>query len=120
MVVTIGSKNAMRKTLARLGQHALPEYGVVITPYVFREQAIADFKVTLGAGATVAAAGGQITDRTQSKYGNVAYGRKRKGLIGVESARTPRAGNVERAKQLAAERRLQSSKKSDEDSNPIV
>ena len=105
IVVSISSKNAFRKRLARLGQHALPEYNVVITPYVCRDQAIADFKVTLGAGAAVAAAAGQSTDRTQAKYGNVSHGRKRKGLIGVESARTPRAGNVARARDLAARRR---------------
>jgi hypothetical protein len=91
--------------LGLLGTHALSEYGVAITPYVCREQAIADFKVTLGAGAAVAAAAGQGTDRTQAKYGNVSHGRKRKGLIGVESARTPRTGNIARVRDLAAKRR---------------
>ena len=105
MIITIGSKNAMRKTLTRLGHHALPEYEVDITPYVCREQAIADYKATLGAGAAVAAAAGQGTDRTQSKYANVSYGRKRQGLIGVESARKPRTGNVARVRDLAARRR---------------
>jgi hypothetical protein len=106
LVVSISSKNAFRKKLARLGEHALPEYNVVITPYVLRDQAIADYKVTLGAGVAVAAAAGQCTDRTQAKYGYAAHGRKRRGLIGVESARTPRAGNVARAHELAAARRL--------------
>jgi hypothetical protein len=113
MVVSSSSKNAMRKSLARLGQHALPEYGVTITPYVLRDQAIADFKATLGAGVAVAASAGQGTDRTQSKYGWVQHGRKRRGLIGVESARTPRAGNVARARKLGDRRQLRSLKKPD-------
>jgi hypothetical protein len=105
LVISVHSKNASRKKLWRLGRIALPECGVSITPNVCRHQVIADFKVTLGAGASVAAAAGQSTDRTQAKYGNVSHGRKRKGLIGVESARTPRADNVARAHGLAAKRR---------------
>jgi hypothetical protein len=103
LVVSISSQNAFRKKLGRLGKHPLPKYDVEVTPYVLRDQAI---KATLGAGVAVAAAAGQCTDRTQSKYGNAADGRKRRGLIGVESARKPRAGNVEPAHELAAARRL--------------
>src|SRR5664279_992028 len=43
LVVSISSKNAMRKALAQLGRRALPEIGdIVITPYVLRHQALAD------------------------------------------------------------------------------
>lgn len=109
LVVSIGSKNTMRKKLGRLGQHALPG-DVTITPYVCRHQLVADYKRTLGAGAKVAAAAGQCNDRTQAGYGNVAYGRMRAGIIGIESGRTPRAGNVARAHKLAATRRRRRSK----------
>jgi hypothetical protein len=102
LVVAISSKDAVRKGLNRLGEIALPDCDEVITPYVCRNQVIADFKVSLGAGGQVAAAAGQCTDRTQAEYGRVEHGRKRRGLIGVESTRAPRTGNVERARDLAA------------------
>jgi hypothetical protein len=106
LVINVRSKNASRKKLGRLGKILLPEDDdEAITPYVLRNQVMADFKATLGAGAEVAAAAGQCTDRTQAEYGNVAHGRKRKGLIGVDSTRKPRAGNVARARELGAERR---------------
>lgn len=120
LLITIRSKNASRKKWALLGRHALPECDVTITCLVCRHQALADFKATLGAGAEVAVAAGHCTDRTQAKYGYAAHGRKLKGLIGVESPRTPRAGNVARGKQLAAKRRLKSSKASDDESEPNV
>jgi len=105
MVITIRSKNTSRKKLARLGQIALPDCDVTITPYVCRNQLIADFKATLGAGAAVAAAAGHCTDRTQAKYGHAQHGRKRPGLIGVACKRAPRAGNVARGHELASKRR---------------
>ncbi|MDQ2079051.1 hypothetical protein RA307_02575 [Xanthobacteraceae bacterium Astr-EGSB] len=105
MVVSISSKNAMRKALERLGKRALPEVPVTITPYVFRHQAIADLKATVGAGGDVAVAAGHCTDRTQSHYGRVEHGRKSKGFIGVKSSRKPQVGNVERGAELAANRR---------------
>jgi hypothetical protein len=66
MVVSLRSKNAMRKSLAHLGRRALPEVAVAITPYVLRHQIIA---ATVGAGTEVAAAAGHRTDRTQARYG---------------------------------------------------
>jgi hypothetical protein len=105
LVVSLRSKNAMRKSLGRLGARALPEVNVVITPYVLRNQLIADLKATVGAGGEVAAAAGHCIDRTQAKYGRVAHGRKRKGYLGVTSAGKPSAGNVARAHTLAAARR---------------
>jgi hypothetical protein len=105
MVITIRTKDAHRKKLARLGQDALPQYGVTITAYVCRNQLIADLKATRGGGGEVAAAAGQCTDRTQAKYGRVAHGRKRRGFIGVECKRAPRTGNVAKARELAARRR---------------
>jgi hypothetical protein len=111
LVIAIGSKNAARKALGRLGESALPECEEAITPNVCRNQVIADFKATLGAGAEVAAAAGQGTDRTQAGYGRVEHGRKRRGLIGVESTRPPRTGNVARAHALAAKRKAATPKR---------
>jgi hypothetical protein len=105
LVVSLSSKNAMRKSLARLGARALPEVDVVITAYVIRNQAIADLKATVGAGGEVAAAAGHCVDRTQAKYGCAVHGKPRKGFIGVVSARPPRADNVDRAHSLATARR---------------
>jgi hypothetical protein len=100
LVVSLRAKDASRKKLLRLGKIALPDCDVNITPYVFRNQVIADFKVTLGAGVAVAAACGHCTDRTQSKYGLVQHGRRRRGLIGVASERVPQTGNVARTAKL--------------------
>jgi hypothetical protein len=105
IVVSMPGKNKGRMKLRALGNAALPGCNVNITPYVCRDQAAADFKATLGAGAAVAAACGQGTDRTQSKYGRVEHGRKRLGIIGVECERAPRTGNVARAYALAAKRK---------------
>jgi hypothetical protein len=105
MVVSMREKDHARRKLKSLGQIALPECDVTITPYVFREQIIADLKVTFGAGAVVAAAAGQGNDRTQAFYGCAQHGRKRRGFIGVECKRPPRTGNVARAHDLAATRK---------------
>jgi hypothetical protein len=99
-VVSLASKDASRKKLLRLGKIALPDCDVNITPYVCRNQVIADYKVTLGAGVAVAAAAGHCTDRTQAKYGYVQNGRRRRGLIGVASQMAPRTGNIARAREL--------------------
>jgi hypothetical protein len=115
MVITLQSKDASRKKLARLGVAALPDCDVRITPYVCRHQVIADIKATRGAGGDVAAAAGHCTDRTQSKYGRVVHGRKRRGLIAIESNRAPRTGNIDRARALASKaRRPLQTKKSEE------
>ena len=100
MVVSLDSKEASRKRLLRLGKIALPGCNVNITPYVFRNQVIADFKATVGAGAAVAAACGHCTDRTQAGYGYVQHGRRRRGLIGVASQIAPRTGNIRRTGNL--------------------
>lgn len=105
IVVSLPGKNKCRMKLRALGRAALPGCNVGITPYVFREQVVADFKATLGAGADVAAACGHCTDRTQSQYGRVEHGRKRPGIIGIECLRAPRTGNVARAYALAAKRK---------------
>ena len=96
LVVTLHSKEASCKKLLRLGKLALPDLQVNITPYVFRNQVIADFKATVGAGVAVAAACGHCTERTQAKYGLVQHGRRRRGLIGVASERVPETGNIAR------------------------
>ena len=101
MVVSIESKNAIRKAIKLLGEKALPKSNVTITPSVMRHQLIADLKRTFGAGEEVASASGHGTERTQAKYGYIQHGRKRKGYIQISSARKPRAGNVERARQLS-------------------
>ena len=79
IVICTESKNAVRKAMAKIGKRALAELGnVVLTPYVFRHQLIADFKKTLGGGEDVAAAAGQGTDSTQSHYAGAASGRERR------------------------------------------
>jgi len=100
IVVSLDNKNAMRKSLRRLGRRVFPELDETITAYVIRHQVLADLKATAGAGETVAGAAGQCTDRTQSLYGRVEHGRHRKGFIGVTSARTPRVGNAARGAAL--------------------
>jgi hypothetical protein len=100
LVVSLHSKEASRKKLLRLGKLALPNLQVNITPYVFRNQVIADFKATVGAGVAVAAACGHCTERTQAKYGLVQHGRRRRGLIGVASERVPETGNIARTAHL--------------------
>jgi hypothetical protein len=100
LVVSLHSKEASRKKLLRLGKLALPDLQVNITPYVFRNQVIADFKATVGAGVAVAAACGHCTERTQAKYGLVQHGRRRRGLIGVASERVPETGNIARTANL--------------------
>jgi hypothetical protein len=106
IVICTTSKNAVRKAMAKIGKRALPELGdVMLTPYVFRHQLIADFKKTLGGGEDVAAAAGQGSDRTQSHYAGANYGRKREGIISITALRRPRCGNVERARALGRTRR---------------
>lgn len=104
MVVSIKSKNAVRKAIKVLGETTFPECEVTMTPSVMRHQLIADLKKTFGAGEEVAAASGHGTDRTQARYGYLQHGRKRWGYIGCLSARTPRAGNIERTKLFAQEK----------------
>jgi hypothetical protein len=70
-------------------------------PSVLRHQLIADLKVTFGGGEKVAAAAGHGNDRTQARYESIQHGRKRKGYLTITSARTPRSGNVDRARQLS-------------------
>jgi len=101
IVICTPSKNAVRKALADLGAKALPEVPVTITAYVCRHQLLADLKATFGAGETVATAAGQCTDRTQSHYGYVQRGRKRKGYVSINAKRPPRLGNAERARHLS-------------------
>jgi hypothetical protein len=104
--VSVSSKDALRSALARLGWRALPELKrITITPNVIRNQTIADIKCTVGAGEETASAAGHCNDRTQSLYGRVEHGRKRRGFLGVTSARRPRASNVARARELAKARR---------------
>lgn len=104
MVVSVKSKNSVRKAIKVLGEKTFPEGEVTITPSVMRHQLIADLKKTFGAGEEVAAASGHGTDRTQAKYGYLQHGRKRRGYIGFLSARTPRAGNIERTKLFSQEK----------------
>jgi hypothetical protein len=103
---------------------ALPEIGdIVITPYVLRHQALADIKVTVGAGAEAAAAAGHCTDRTQVRYGRTEHGRKRKGFLGAKSLRQPRTSNVVRAHALAdaqRERSLNGAKPDEEEMAPLT
>lgn len=107
LMINLPSKNAHRKKLKRLGEAALPEYGVTITGYVCRHQIIADLKATFGAGLVVAGAAGQTSDRTQANYGRAEHGRKRRGWISIEYLRVPRVGNVTRARDLGRARRLE-------------
>jgi hypothetical protein len=60
MVISVRSKNSSRKKLHRLGQIALPEYDVTITPYVCRNQVIADCKATFGGGVEGRCRGGGV------------------------------------------------------------
>jgi hypothetical protein len=110
IIVSIESKDAVRKAIARLGRKALPELEVAITPYVLRHQRLADLKATFGAGELVASAAGHSTDRTQAKYGSVQHGRKLKGYISIVAARPPRCGNVERARRLFRNKGLRKKK----------
>ena len=100
LVVSIESKNALRKAMTKLGAKTFPTIEDNITPNVARHQLIADMKKTFGAGEIVAAAAGQGTERTQSRYGYYQHGRKRRGYVSVVTARPPRAGFTDRVKRL--------------------
>lgn len=102
-IISLEDTNAMRKAVARLGRKALGP-AVVITPYVFRSQVIADLKKTAGAGVVVAAAAGHCTDRTQSHYGRVECGRRRPDFISATALRAPVAKNGEYLREFAAAR----------------
>jgi hypothetical protein len=100
IVVSIVSKDAVRKAITRLGEDALGEVDFSITAYTIRHQVLADLKATFGGGETVASAAGHSTDRTQSKYALVHLGRKLIGYISITALRRPRTGNVERGREL--------------------
>ncbi|MEH2473330.1 hypothetical protein V1281_005484 [Nitrobacteraceae bacterium AZCC 2161] len=102
LVVSVDSKNALRKAMTRHGRRTMPALQGNITPNVARHQLLADLKRTFGAGEIVAAAGGHGVDRTQSHYGFHQQGRKRRGYVEVFAARTPRCGSVEHARSLSA------------------
>ena len=101
-VVAVKSSEALRKAIKNIGKRAFPD-GPDITPQVLRNQRIADMKKAFGAGEKVASGAGHSTDRTQSKYGNVAHGRKG-GLKDSFGSRKPRVGAVDRARNLSLER----------------
>lgn len=117
MVVSISSKNAVRKAVGVLGQRALPQCRILITPYVLRHKVLADLKATFGGGEQVAAAAGQCTDRTQSAYAGAQLGSKLEGYIAVTSERVPRTGNVERARKLGTKKRAASPNDKPKDSD---
>ncbi len=100
IVVSVDSKNGLRKAMSKLGAKVFPTIEENITPNVARHQLIADMKKTFGAGEIVAAAAGHGTERTQSRYGYYQHGRKRRGYISVTAARLPSAGSIERVRRL--------------------
>jgi hypothetical protein len=100
IVISIDSKNGLRKAISKLGAKVFPTIKDNITPNVTRHQLIADLKTTFGAGAIVAAAAGHGTERTQSCYRYYQHGRKRRGYVSVLAARPPSAGLMERARRL--------------------
>lgn len=102
-VVKVASSDALAKAIKRVGHRAFPQ-GPAITPYVLRSQRLADAKAAFGAGEKTALAAGQCTDDTQSRYGNVAFGRAG-GLIGAFGTRQPRLVAVERARRLGEGRK---------------
>ena len=66
IAVALKNTNAMRKALGRLrGSSALGPDAPKVTGYLYRNQVIADYKATLGAGGAVAGAAGHCTDRTE-------------------------------------------------------
>jgi hypothetical protein len=97
-VVAVKSAEALTKSIKRIGWKVFPN-GPAITSYVLRHQRFSDSKLAFGAGEMVALAGGQCTDETQKRYGNVQHGRKG-GLIGAYGSRKPRLVSVARAKAL--------------------
>lgn len=107
VTISLDDTNGMRKSFAKLGRKALGP-AIVITPYVFRSQVIADLKKTAGAGAVVAAAAGHCTDRTQSHYGRVECGRRRPEFIGALALRPPVAKTIPHIRDLAAARKAAS------------
>ena len=102
-IVAVKSSDALRKAIANIGKEAFPD-GPTITPQVLRNQRLADMKKAFGAGEKVASGAGHSTDRTQSRYGNVAHGRKG-GLKDSFGSRKPRVGAVDRARNLGLERK---------------
>ncbi|MDB5769653.1 MAG: hypothetical protein JWM42_27, partial [Burkholderia sp.] len=104
--VRLEAKDEMRKPLQSLAKRALAGCSVNITPYVLRAQTIADLKKTFGAGEEVAIAASHGSDKTQAYYGRCEHGRGRRGYLSFHATRKPRTGNVQRAAQLSAGRKL--------------
>ena len=104
-VVKVKSAGALSKAIKRIGRRVFPD-GPSITASVLRHQRLADAKCAFGAGEKVALAAGHRSDRTQSKYGNVAHGR-RGGLIDAFGSRKPRLVAVPRARALGDARKNQ-------------
>ena len=102
-VVSVASSDGVRKAIMRVGRQGLPG-DVTVTPLLYREQRIADMKCAFGAGGETAMGAGHCTDRTQARYGNVAFGRKG-GLIGAYGSRAPRLVAVARARDLGEARK---------------
>ncbi len=100
VVVSVESKNGLRKAMSKLGAKVFPTIEENITPNLARHQLIADMKKTFGAGEIVAAAAGHGTERTQSRYGHYQHGRKRRGYVSVAAARSPDVGFIERVRRL--------------------
>ncbi|RTL68609.1 MAG: hypothetical protein EKK42_09520 [Pseudonocardiaceae bacterium] len=105
LVVSVRSKNAVRKAIGRLGRKVFPQVNQTMTPYLFRHQFIADLKATCGAGEAVAAAAGHCVDDTQTHYGRRERGNQRHGIVRIYSARRPKSGNIARVRMLAAGKR---------------
>lgn len=99
-VIALRSTETFRKSISALAKTALPDTKEDLSPIVFRHQTIADYKATFGAGEMVAAAAGQITDRSQARYGYVCHGCKKEGILAIRAATPPKIGNVARAHSL--------------------
>jgi hypothetical protein len=104
LTISSVSKNAVRKAMEPLGKKALPGVNVTVTPYLLRNQKIADFKVTFPGGPEASTGAGHGSGRSRAKYGFMQHGRKLEGYS-VTAKRQPRCDNVERAHQLSASKK---------------
>ena len=100
--VHVYDESDFRRQIIELGGRAVPKIKGAISPITYRQQGLADFKKTFGAGEKVAAVAGHSTDRPQARYGNWAHGTVRNGVVDIIVPKLPKLGNVAHGYEVGA------------------
>ena len=106
LVVWVASADAFRKAFERLARRTFPWLKVSITPYVARHDAIADCKLTYGAGEMPPSFAGQRSVETPAKYAGPHLARGRRKFVHIWAAEPIRPSRrLTRAIALGQQRR---------------